>query len=171
MNIYRNINIPKEEQMSNQPNINCETITKMNQDSQNKMLRLFAKVDITTKLKILDHQKQLFHKLKSSFGDVDNKVLTLSSLILAVEFIIDKLDVVNINAIRFRAKSNKLKVKKEKLLSYWSIVKELKEKENLSFREISNYFVKYHKFEVSYSTIYELWNQLENKKMENKNGK
>ena len=171
MNIYRNINIPKEEQMSNQPNINCETITKMNQDSQNKMLRLFAKVDITTKLKILDQQKQLFHKLKSSYGGVDNKVLTLSSLILAVEFIIDKLDVVNINAIRFRAKSNKLKVKKEKLLSYWSIVKELKEKENLSFREISNYFVKYHKFEVSYSTIYELWNQLENKKMENKNGK
>ena len=51
---------------------NCETITKMNQESQNQKLRLFAKVDITTKLKILASQKQLFHKLKNSHADVDN---------------------------------------------------------------------------------------------------
>lgn len=149
----------------------CEIITKMNQEFQNQKLRLFAKVDIATKLKILEHQNQLFHKLKNIYVDVDNKVLTLSSLILAIEFVIEKLDIININAIRFKARNNKLKVKKEKLLSYWSIVKELKEKENLSYREISNYFGKYHKFEVSYSTIYKLWNQLESKKMENKNGK
>ena len=51
---------------------NCETITKMNQESQNQRLRFFAKVDISTKLKILDKQKELFHKLKSVHSDVNN---------------------------------------------------------------------------------------------------
>ena len=155
--------------MNNQPNINCETITKMNQESQNQKLRLFAKVDISTKLKILDLQKQLFHKLKSVHSDVNNTVLTLCSLILAVDTIEKKLDDVNLNAIKLRGKNIKTKVKREKVLGYWAIVRSLKLEQNMSFRDISAYFAKYHKLDVSYSTIFELWNKLE-KKMENKNG-
>ena len=68
-------------------NKEVESITKLNQESQNQRLRLFAKIDITTKLKILASQKQLFHKLKSVYSDVDNTVLTLASLILAVDSI------------------------------------------------------------------------------------
>lgn len=148
---------------------NCETITKMNQESQNQRLRLFAKVDITTKLKILASQKQLFHRLKSSHGDIDNTVLTLCSLILAIDAVVKKLDDVNLNAIKQRAKNNKAKIKRQKVLGYWAIVRSLKLEQNMSFRDISAYFAKYHKLDVSYSTIYDLWNELE-KKMENKNG-
>jgi hypothetical protein len=155
--------------MNNQPNINCETITKMNQESQNQKLRLFAKVDISTKLKILDLQKQLFHKLKSVHSDVNNTVLTLCSLILAVDTIEKKLDDVNLNAIKLRGKNIKTKVKREKVLGYWAIVRSLKLEQNMSFRDISAYFAKYHKLNVSYSTVYELWKEIE-KKMENKNG-
>ncbi len=147
----------------------CETITKMNQESQNQRLRLFAKVDITTKLKILDKQKELFHKLKSSYSDVDNTVLSLSSLILAIDEIEKKLDDVNLKAIKLRGKNIKAKIKRQKVLGYWAIVRSLKLEQNMSFRDISAYFTKYHKLDVSYSTIYELWNELE-KKMENKNG-
>lgn len=149
--------------------LNCETITKLNQESQNQKLRLFAKVDISTKLKILDKQKELFHKLKSIYSDVDNTVLTLSSLILAVDSIEKKLDDVNLNAIKLRAKNNKAKVKRQKVLGYWAIVKTLKLEQNMSFRDISIYFAKYHKLEVSYSTIYELWNELENKTINKEN--
>ena len=149
--------------MNNQPNINCETITKMNQESQNQKLRLFAKVDISTKLKILDLQKQLFHKLKSVHSDVNNTVLTLCSLILAVDTIEKKLDDVNLNAIKLRGKNIKTKVKREKVLGYWAIVRTLKLEQNMSFRDIATYFIKYHRLEVSYSTIYELWIELENK--------
>ena len=53
----------------------CEIITKLNQESQNKKLRLFAKVDFEIKLKILTFQKQLFHKLKNNNSDVDNNQL------------------------------------------------------------------------------------------------
>ena len=140
----------------------CESITKLNLESQNQRLRLFAKVDITTKLKILTTQKQLFHKLKNTYSDVDNTILTLSSLILAVDLVAKELDDVNLNAIKLRGKNNKAKIKRQKVLGYWAIVRTLRLDQNMSFRDIATYFAKYHKLEVSYSTIYELWNELEN---------
>jgi uncharacterized protein YoxC len=155
--------------MNDNTMINCETITKLNQESQNQKLRLFAKVDITTKLKILTSQKELFHKLKNVYSDVDNTVLTLSSLILAIEAIEKKIDDVNLNVIKLRAKNNKAKVKRQKVLGYWSIVRTLRLNQKMSFRDISTYFDKYHKLEVSYSTIYELWNELENKTISKEN--
>ena len=148
--------------MNNSNNISCEIITKLNLESQNQRLRLFAKVDITTKLKILISQKQLFHKLKSVHSDIDNTILTLCSLILAIDLIVKELDNVNLNAIKLRGKNNKAKVKRQKVLGYWAIVRTLKLEQNMSFRDISTYFAKYHKLEVSYSTVYELWNELEN---------
>lgn len=139
-----------------------ENITKLNFESQNQRLRLFAKVDITTKLKILQYQKQLFHKLKDVHRDMDNAALTLASLILAIDGIAKEFDDVNLNVIKLRGKNNKAKVKRQKVLGYWAIVRTLKLEQNMSFRDISAYFEKYHKLEVSYSTIYELWNELEN---------
>jgi len=139
-----------------------EQITKMNLESQNQRLRLFAKVDITTKLKIIQHQKQLFHKLKSAYDDVDNTILTLSSHVLAIDKVTKELDSINLNAVKMRGKNNKAKVKRQKLLGYWAIVRTLRDKQHMSFRDISTYFAKFHKLTVSYSTIYELWNELEN---------
>ena len=140
----------------------CEIITKLNQESQNKKLRLFAKVDFEIKLKILTSQKQLFHKLKNNNSDVDNNILTLSSLILAIDSVVKELDDVNFNAIKLRGKKNTNKSKREKLLSYLAIVRTLKLERNMSFRDIAIYFGKYHRFEISYSTIYKVWNELEN---------
>ena len=149
--------------MVNNKNIaTIEHLTKLNQESQNQKLRLFAKVDITTKLKILDLQKQLFHKIKSVHTDADNTILTLASLILTVDLIVKELDTINLKAIKLRAKNSKTKVKRHKVLGYWAIVRTLKLEQNMSFRDIATYFAKYHKLEVSYSTIYELWNELEN---------
>lgn len=144
---------------------NCEAITKMNQESQNQKLRLFAKVDITTKLKILDQQKSIFHKLRGFYSDVDNAILTFSSLILAIDLVVKEIDNVNLNAMKLRSNNiKKQNLKRVKLLSYWSIVRTLKLEQNMSFRDISNYLVKYHRFQVSYSIIYKTWNEIELKK-------
>lgn len=140
-----------------------EIITKLDLKSQNQQLRLFAKVDIATKLKILEHQKQLFHKLKNIHGDNDNAVLTLASLILAVDNIAKELDGVNLNAIKLRCKSAIYKAKRDRLLGYWAIIRTLKIEQSMSFRQIAEYLKKYHKFEVAHSTVYELWNELESK--------
>lgn len=141
----------------------CESITKLNLESQNQNLRLFARVDLQMKLQILQLQKQLFHKLKSAHSDIENTILTLSSLVLAIDSVAKELDDVNLNAIKLRSKNNKAKIKRQKVLGYWTIVRTLKLEQNMSFRDIATYFAKYHKLEVSYSTIYELWNELENK--------
>jgi len=79
-----------------------ETITKFSLEMQNQNLRLFARVDLQTKLQILQLQKQLFHKLKSAYSDVDNSILTLASLILAIDTVANELDDVNLNAIKLR---------------------------------------------------------------------
>ena len=139
-----------------------ETITKFSLEMQNQNLRLFARVDLQTKLQILQLQKQLFHKLKNTHSDIENTILTLSSLILAVDSVVKELDDVNLNAIKLRGKNNKSKIKRQKVLGYWAIVRTLKLEQSMSFRDIATYFAKYHKIEVSYSTIYELWNELEN---------
>ncbi|MGA1932601.1 hypothetical protein ACH5BF_07740 [Arcobacter sp. YIC-464] len=145
-----------------------DSIKKFNQEAQNKKLRFFAKVDITTKLKILEQQKKIFHQLKNVHKDVDNVSLTYSSLILAIDNFESKLDSVNLNAIKLRSKKQRSKIKKEKFLSYFSIVKTLRNNEKMSFRDISVYLKKYHKFEVSYSFIYQIWNEIENRNTEKK---
>lgn len=139
-----------------------EKITKKSYELQNQNLRLFARIELPLKLQILQLQKPLFHQLKSAYSDVDNAILTLSSLVLAIDLLQRNIDNVNLKAIKLRDKNHKAKIKREKVLGYWAIVRALKLEQNMSFRDISIYFKKYHKFEVSYSTIYELWNELEN---------
>ena len=146
-----------------------ETITKRSYEAQNQNLRLFARVDLPMKLQILEHQKPFFHKLKNFYIDVDNAILTLASLILSIEAVAKETDSVNLNAVKLRGKNHKSKIKREKLLGYWAIVKTLKIDQSMSFRDISSYFKKYHKFEVSYSTIRELWIELENKTNQEEN--
>lgn len=139
-----------------------ETITKFSLEIQNQNLRLFARVDLQTKLQILQLQKQLFHKLKNIHSDVDNTILTLASLILAIDTVAKEIDGVNLNAIRMRGKNNKAKIKRQKVLGYWAIVRTLKLEQNMSFRDIATYFAKYHKLDVAHTTIHGLWKELEN---------
>ena len=139
---------------------NIEKITKLNKESQDRYLRLFAKFDLGTKLKILNQQKQIFHKLKHTY-DVPNVVMTLISLLLAVEKLSKNMDLVHFKAIKMRVKKSKINKKRQKLLAYWAIVRTLKLEQNMSFRQISDYFLKYHKFKISYSLIYQIWNELE----------
>ena len=141
---------------------NCEIITKMNQETQNQMIRTFIKLDISVKVDIFKEQKVIFHKLKNIHFGIDNSILTYASFILAIKLIISKTDQVNLKAIKLRVKNaKKQNQKREKLLSYWSVVKTLKYEQNYSFREISDYLFKYHRLEVSYSLIYQIWNEIE----------
>lgn len=112
-------------------------------------------------------QNSLFHKLKNYNKEVSNAILTLSSLILAVDSVVKEIDSVSFNALKLKNKNPKSKIKKEKLLSYWAVVRTLKLEENMSFRDISSYLKKYHKFEVSYSLIYQKWQQIEGARINN----
>jgi hypothetical protein len=141
---------------------NCEIITKMNQETQNQMIRTFTKLDISVKVDVFKEQKVIFHKLKNIHFITDNSILTYASFVLAIEVVIKNTNRVNLKAIKLRTKNaKKQNQKREKLLSYWSVIKTLKLEQNYSFREISDYLLKYHRFEVSYSLIYQTWNEIE----------
>lgn len=141
---------------------NCEIITKMNQETQNQMIRTFTKLDISVKVDVFKEQKVIFHKLKNIHFITDNSILTYASFVLAVEVVIKNTNQVNLKAIKLRTKNaKKQNQKREKLLSYWSVIKTLKNEQNYSFREISDYLLKYHRFEVSYSLVYQTWNEIE----------
>ena len=141
---------------------NCEIITKMNQETQNQMIRTYTKLDISVKVDVFKEQKVIFHKLKNIHFITDNSILTYASFVLAIEVVIKNTNQVNLKAIKLRTKNaKKQNQKREKLLSYWSVIKTLKNEQNYSFREISDYLLKYHRFEVSYSLIYQIWNEIE----------
>lgn len=138
-----------------------ESLTKLSIESQNQKLRLFARVDIDTKLKILSSQKQIFHQMKNLHTDVANEILTLSSLITAISKEFENADEVELKSLIFRAKNARKSLKKKKILELWAIVKTLKSEQKMSFRDIVKYLKKYHKIDVAHSTIYGLWQEIE----------
>jgi hypothetical protein len=126
------------------------------------MIRTYTKLDISVKVDVFKEQKVIFHKLKNIHFITDNSILTYASFILAIEVVIKNTNQVNLKAIKLRTKNaKKQNQKREKLLSYWSVIKTLKNEQNYSFREISDYLLKYHRFEVSYSLVYQTWNEIE----------
>ena len=104
--------------------------------------------------------------MKSLHSDIDNSILTLASLLTAIRKEADSLDSTDMNLIKLRGKNNKRRLKRDILLGYWAIVQKLKNNERLSFRDISEYLRKYHQQEISYSTIYSVWQEIEEKKDE-----
>lgn len=141
--------------------LELEQITKMSQELQNHTLRSFVRVDIETKLKIFDLQRSEFHQLKSFYSKANNNLLSLASLILAIDKVIKNIDDLHLNAMKQFSANVKKQSKREMLLDRWAIIKTLKNKNNMSFRQISQYLKKYHRLEISYSVIYSLWIELE----------
>ena len=141
----------------------------MSEEVQRQKLRFFAKLNEKTKLEVMLIQKEIFHKIKNNvnYQEVSNELLTLASLLLAINKCSEKMNIVKINSIKQRSKKLKNERKKEKLLQYWSIVKQLKKDENYGFRSISEYLYKYHRFDISHSTICQLWNEIEKKEIKN----
>ena len=145
----------------NQENQAITNITKMNYEEQNQQLRLFARIDLLTKLQITEQQNPIFHKLKAKHQDMDKVILSFSAHILAINSVLCKRDNVTLNASKLCSRSVRSKLKRDKIISYWAIVKTLKLEQNMSFRQIVLYLKKYHKLSVAHSTISTMWNELE----------
>jgi hypothetical protein len=142
-----------------------EILTKKTSIQQQKLLRIFAKLDTNQQLKIMNNKNSLFHKIRSKNKEIEeNSIFTLAAFIIAIDEFITQLNCTEKNLIKFNNKRNKSNLKKQKLLQVWSIIKELKENKNMSFRNISNYLKEYHKINISYSLIYQKWNEIEEKR-------
>jgi len=161
-----------------------EKIVKINEDEQNALLRIFSRLPTNEKIEVMADHRKLVYKLKQRHDEVSIVILSYSALLIAVQVYQtdqDKLKRLNISELSldeirkitakrakvFLQKQFRKQKKKERLLSYWATVKTLKIDEKFSFRKIEIYLKKHHKFEVSYSMIAKVWNQLENEDIKN----
>jgi hypothetical protein len=140
-----------------------QILTKKPLSEQNRLLKLFAKLNLFQKKEIISKQRSIFHILNSNNKNYDNATLTLASLIISIEKFFISQNETELNLIRFNNKKVNKNQKNKKLLTFWSVVKELKEKKHMSFREISEFLKKSHKFEISHSLIYKVWIEVEKK--------
>jgi hypothetical protein len=156
-----------------------DRLLKQSQEQQKSILRYFSRCPPTICVEILQKKHTTFHALRQKHNDLDKGTLEYCALILSIKShhddelsLKDKsftgMDIEEIRNIS-RKKANqfmrtikKADPKREKLLGYWAVVRTLKLEQNFSFRQIGLYLMKYHKLSVAHSTIYQLWNELEN---------
>lgn len=151
--------------MSKQIKITCEVITKMSENIRAKKLKFFAKVAEEISLEILKLKKRNFQKLRNinMYKDATNELIELASLILAIDEYMKTISEVSQQAINLKDKNRaKKNTKSDFLAENWSKVKELKNDIGYSFRNISEYFKKYHRFSIAHTTIQNKWKKLEN---------
>lgn len=139
----------------------CEKLTKTSDEKQRQLLRNFSRLSLEIKLQIFDLQKSIFHRLKQTHNDVANNLLTYCSLIESIDNTIKLNEKLDIKALTIKHKNQRKAHKREKILELWAIVKTLKIEQKMSFRDISKYLKKYHKFDVAHSTIFEIWAEIE----------
>ncbi len=137
-----------------------ESITKLNMKQHNRLLRFFSKSDLQTKVAIFKKQREVFFTLKNLHKTVDKPILSYSSLVISIYA---ERKNINSNAKIFKIRKFRRSLKREKIIEKWAVVKSLKINEKLSFRQISMYLRKYYRLNVSYSLIYKIWTELEEK--------
>ena len=139
-----------------------EDITKIPTIEQNMLIKRMTKIDTKFKCAIMKDTISIFHQLNSQYLCINDKsILTYCAFILSLQKNLSNLNSFNLNVIKIRSKKDRNKIKRQKILSYWSIIRKLHIDEKMSFRDISKYLLKYHKFNISYSSIYTIWNEIE----------
>lgn len=156
-------------------------IIKVNKVDQTKHINYFSRCPLGTRLEIFEQHKGIFYQLREIYKE-ETSVTDISycSLILAIGLTrakekalltksfegmsLDEIrDISALQVKKFSEKIEKRAYKREKLVGYWSLVRDLKINHGLSFEKISLFLFKKRKFKISASYIYECWSQIETK--------
>jgi hypothetical protein len=161
--------------------VNVEKMTKVSQVDQAKHINYFSRCPLGIRLGIFEEHREIFHRLReqykeqASFGDI-----SYCALILAIAYIrakekslvtknfkelsLDEIrDVSAFQVNKFVEKTEKRAYKRDKLTSYWPLIRDLKLNHGLSFEKISTFLFKKRKFKVSIASIHKRWHELEPK--------
>ena len=143
-----------------------------------RLLRWFAREPTLTQIQILDSTVANYHQLKSGLPNLNRAELHYLALIevLAKRRAIEKAPtrkasgddleplskITRIQAERIRAlKRKKESPKRRKLVSLWGLVKQLRNDETLSFRDIAAFLKKHRNFKINHVYIQRVWKELE----------
>lgn len=156
-----------------------EKMTKVNLVDQGKHINYFSRCPLGIRLEIFEQQKGIFHRLRETYkAEANVSDISYCSLILAIglirakekalltksfgEMTLDEIrDISTFQVKKFAEKVEKHAHKRETLIGYWSLVRQLRNEHNLSFIKISLFLLKKRKFKISASYIYECWKELE----------
>lgn len=162
-----------------------ERLVKMSYEQQKSLLRYFSRCPPDTCIEILQNKQAAFHSLRQNYSNIDKGAIEYCALILSIKDHYDQeqslrnksfsgLEIEEIRNIsrkkadQFIRKIRKPDPKREKLLTYWAIIRTLKLEQKFSFRQISLFLKRYHRADFAHSTIYKVWNELEETKKEEK---
>lgn len=162
-----------------------EKSTLTNLQDQAFLLRHFARLPLERQLEILNrHRKILFlRKKQKSDQNVSINIVSYIALILAIKShfadekklttkrfeemeLSDVKELSMINLSKLKAKKDRKRTKRDRLLTLWAVVKTLKQ-EKVSYRDISIYLKKHHHLEVGHSLIHAMWHEVETTDKEN----
>jgi len=143
--------------------------------NQRKLFRWFARQNHEIKIEVFKTQKNKYFMMKN-IKNYNIHELSLLTFMLAISDIFNQISQKNIknkdeklknikSPLFFRAKQIKKdrnRVKYERLLNLKSVIFHLRG-EDMSFYQISNYLIKWHKLEVSHTWIRKFYNDLRNK--------
>jgi hypothetical protein len=155
---------------------NITTTTKLSVSDRQKSLRWLSRQNDLILYEVFKAQKNHFFRLKADGTSEDMIILSICSLFLALKEVITALDGSQTgrknksNDFSFLKKVTNLKAKQhkksrrsakyEKLLNLQSVICMLIDNEGYSFRDVSDYLLKKHRFEVSHTTIRQFYNSL-----------
>jgi hypothetical protein len=156
-----------------------EKITKVNQSDQARHINYFSRCPLGIRLEIFEQHRDFFprlrekYKLEACFSDISYCALILAIAYMRAkekslvtknfkDFSLDEIrDLSSFVVNKFVENTTKRSEKREKLIGYWSLVRNLKIEHGLSFMKISQYLLKKRKFKVSVASIHKLWHELE----------
>ena len=154
-----------------------EKITESNTEEHNFLLRYYARVGVSLKLEILLKHRKLLYSLKNNYSDAKIEEISYAALILSIKYqyadrkkLLDKKfedmsleeirKITLINIRSFKEKKHYKKTKKNGLLRYLGLIRMMRE-EDIGFRDIADYIRTEYKFKVGYSTVYDMWKEIE----------
>ncbi len=154
-----------------------DTATAMSISDRQKSLRWLSRQNELVIYDVFRVQKNHFHRLKSQ-GLVDDLILlSIASLFLAIKDIVVSSQLPNrknkngdFSFLRRVSKSRakqfqkpRKKAKHDRLLDLQSVILSLVNDNGYSYRDVSCYLQKYHKFEVSHTMIGNLYREIKGK--------
>lgn len=138
-------------------NAKVEQLLKLNNEQQKALLRFFSKLLLEDKILIMDRGRKFFYTFRENNKGFAIGLLSYCSHILAIQDYQNDIDDVDQKLINMRAKSFRKPTKKAIVMNKLSLIHELKKDKELSYKQIVVYLKKYHKIEVSESTVFNIY--------------
>ena len=132
----------------------------MTDDQQKIVIRQFGNLTIEMRIEVLQQHRKAFYAARQKNNEVPISIISYIALLQTIsDYIGEKHQFIKISKIKKGVKKSRFK--SNKLIERWALIKELRQGNNMSFRDIAKYLEKYHKLKVAHSTIFEMWQKLE----------